>query len=624
MAPNELSRLRKTDRMNRRFGEMSANLLPEGSQIVSQGTDGRAASAYRAVLRALVERESDRHPLVIAFAAPIGTRLDPIISDLKESVSKFGYAAEEILLSDLLLTVPNAPWHSGLPRRGDPNYYESRMDAGDQIRRDTDFDGILGALAVGRIAEARASAGRPTAYLLRSLKHPEEARLLRHIYGDAFWLVGVVSSPNDRLNDFAQQLSRSGASFQDSKARAQKLIDRDENDQAEVHGQHVLDVFAMADVFIPSRRGHEATPDIERFLDGIFGKPIFTPVVAEEAMKIAHTAGLRSASMGRQVGAVLVPLSAAAYVTGTNEVPKPGGGQFWAGDDPDYRDFQMGEDPNPTFTATMLQEFFVRLREHRWLTDRLTNESPARLFELASRKDEQGESVLKGTRAESVIEFTRCLHAEQAAIVNAARQGVSTQDSLLFTTTFPCHECAKFIVGAGVRRVIYIEPYPKSMVRHLYQDLIDARPPLPTSSDPELVSAITLGKVPFSAFVGFAPHRYDEIFVGGERRVGTEVARFDRPHAVPCGRGWNEGYVHEKEVAAFGAATALLGVVYEAATSAHAAAATGGRRVAASPAAKPQRVQSAGAGRRRVGKAQPEDDPRPTGDASSQPVVDSG
>ena len=67
-----------------------------------------------------------------------------------------------------------------------------------------------------------------------------------------------------------------------------------------------------------------------------------------------------------------------------------------------------------------------------------------------------------------LIEFSRTVHAEMAAIVDAARRGVSVQDCNLYTTTFPCHECAKHIVAAGIRRVVYIEPYPKSQALSLH------------------------------------------------------------------------------------------------------------------------------------------------------------
>ncbi|MCW2540203.1 MAG: hypothetical protein JWN95_1928 [Frankiales bacterium] len=521
----------------------------------------KSLSEAKGALRKLVDQERDRHPLVIAFAAPLGTDLETIIVELETGFELFGYDTKRVPLSDFLDGVANAPWQS-LPRRGAINYYQQRMDAGDDLRRDTGIDGALAALAATRIAQLRPTKNRTTAYLLPSLKHPDEAELLRHIYGDAFWLVAVVSGPDDRRDDFAEKLARDGATFDDGRAQAQLLIDRDENDQAKPHGQHVQKVFAKADVFLPYRRGHASKKDVERFLDGIFGQPFFTPYAVEEGMRLAHSASLRSASMARQVGAVLLPVSGTTYVTGTNEVPKPGGGQFWAGDEPDHRDFQAGDDPNPSHMATMLKELFGRLIDWAWLEPRFRRETPAELLVLAQKQDDNGESVLKGTRVESVIEFTRCLHAEQASIVNAARQGISTQDALLITTTFPCHECAKFIVGAGVRRVVYIEPYPKSMVRHLYRDLIDTRPPLPAAEAFDDHPPAELTKVPFSAFVGFAPHRYDDVFVAGTRREGVAAARFNRKLAHPRGGGWSEVAVAERERSTANAIGSVIAQTY--------------------------------------------------------------
>lgn len=203
-------------------------------------------------------------------------------------------------------------------------------------------------------------------------------------------------------------------------------------------------------------------------------------------MRHARAAALRSAAVGRQVGAVIVPPAGAPHVMGTNEVPKPGGGQFREGDEPDFRDFQMGVDPNPAYTERVLREVFDRLAKAEFFTEERNKAGgDAVLMEAASARPD-GASVLDGTRAKALIEFTRCLHAEQAAIVEAARTGTSIDGAKLFTTTFPCHECTKFIIGAGIVEVQYIEPYPKSLAGDMYRDLIDTVPPM--EQDLELIS----------------------------------------------------------------------------------------------------------------------------------------
>ena len=49
-----------------------------------------------------------------------------------------------------------------------------------------------------------------------------------------------------------------------------------------------------------------------------------------------------------------------------------------------------------------------------------------------------------------------CVHAEMNAILNAARETVSTKDKVIFVNGEPCEMCAKFIVQAGIRRVFVI------------------------------------------------------------------------------------------------------------------------------------------------------------------------
>ena len=56
-------------------------------------------------------------------------------------------------------------------------------------------------------------------------------------------------------------------------------------------------------------------------------------------------------------------------------------------------------------------------------------------------------------------ELCRGVHAEQNAIIQAAYHGVSIKDSTLYTTHQPCIMCAKMIINAGIRRVVYGRKY---------------------------------------------------------------------------------------------------------------------------------------------------------------------
>lgn len=518
----------------------------------------------RSALSSLVNKQPERHPVILGLVSPLGTRKTQLLSSIDEEAARFGYTIDIVKLSQLLDRVPTAPWNP-LPGRGEPTYWDERMNAGNKLREDVGNGSALAALAIAEVGRRRQKRARQIVYVLDSLKHPDEVRLLRHVYGDAFWLLAIVTDPSERRDDFGDDYAETVSDFSESRALAEQLITRDEAEDDDL-GQHVRDTFAEADAFLSARRGHRVNEEVERFFEGIFGRPFHTPRPEEEAMCFAHEASLRSAAVGRQVGAVLVPKAAAVYVTGTNEVPKPGGGQFWSGDEPDHRDFQLGNDPNPAYISRMLAEFLGRLNTSKWLKGELAGRSGDELLRLANVRDENGHSILSGTRAASIIEFTRCLHAEQAAIANAARQGVSTDNSVLYTTTFPCHECAKFIVGAGIREVVYVEPYPKSLVRQLYRDLIDTRTAFEGAAPAVDAGSANDSKLPFRPFVGFAPRRYNEIFAGVGRQVEKEVAKFSPLTSWPRGAGWSENAVGERELATTRAITDLLLRLYPAKT----------------------------------------------------------
>lgn len=95
----------------------------------------------------------------------------------------------------------------------------------------------------------------------------------------------------------------------------------------------------------------------------------------------------------------------------------------------------------------------------------------------------------------------------------------------LFTTTFPCHNCARHIVAAGISSVFYIEPYEKSLALDLHHDAI--------ASDSEDCD----GRVRFMHFEGVAPRKYQDLFLAVSERkssVGAErrKARLARKSAV--------------------------------------------------------------------------------------------
>lgn len=67
-------------------------------------------------------------------------------------------------------------------------------------------------------------------------------------------------------------------------------------------------------------------------------------------------------------------------------------------------------------------------------------------------------------------ELCRGLHAEQNAIIQAARHGINIDASTLYCTTMPCIICTKMLINAGITRVVYAEGYADELAREMISE----------------------------------------------------------------------------------------------------------------------------------------------------------
>jgi cytidine deaminase len=247
------------------------------------------------MLKQLADDEPQRHDLFIGLVGPLGSSRPQVIDAMRSILGGYGYGVERVHLAGFLDSVQ--PVTAPLPERGQLEYYKRRMDAGDALRRAAgDWSG-LAALAVAQVGAHRQArmnaAGRqppsPVTYVFDSLKHPREAALLKSVYGSAFWLVSIVQDISERTAQLAEELASAAGDFGPaSEAQALELITRDEADPDAPHGQHVRDVFASADFFLPVQRGVAWETKVDRFFNGVFGEPFLSPFADEEAMRHAQ------------------------------------------------------------------------------------------------------------------------------------------------------------------------------------------------------------------------------------------------------------------------------------------------------------------------------------------------
>ncbi|WP_079248196.1 deaminase [Lysobacter antibioticus] len=122
--------------------------------------------------------------------------------------------------------------------------------------------------------------------------------------------------------------------------------------------------------------------------------------------------------------------------------------------------------------------------------------------------DSLADSIRSSTYLRDLIEFSRAVHAEMDALITAARNGGNgIQDCVLFTTTYPCHNCARHIVAAGICAVYFIEPYGKSLTDELHSDAIDHN----AESPPDQADGREK-RVAFLHFEGVSPNRFASLF----------------------------------------------------------------------------------------------------------------
>ncbi len=85
---------------------------------------------------------------------------------------------------------------------------------------------------------------------------------------------------------------------------------------------------------------------------------------------------------------------------------------------------------------------------------------------------EKGECLRRKLDIPSGTKHELCyaIHAEQNAIIQAARQGICIKDATLYCTHQPCVICSKMIVNAGITRIVYHHAYPDEFAMQILKE----------------------------------------------------------------------------------------------------------------------------------------------------------
>jgi deoxycytidylate deaminase len=495
--------------------------------------------------------------LVIAVVAAVGAEIDLVIEQISTTLSEYDYETDNLRLSSYLSETA-AKDLAELPL--DEQIWEA-MSAGDQLRRQWKRSDALVLHAISEIYANREDAAQATyeeeggegefpdeedapglsrrAFVIRSLKTPDELETLRSVYGPRLVVIAAFSPRDKRVDHLAEQIqdSRNDAHRDNWNHQPEDLIDRDEKEQAS-RGQDVSGTFHRADFFIRGWERNVIEEDLKRTFEILFGDPFRTPTRDEYCQFLAAGAAMRSAEPSRQVGAAIGTRSGSVISLGCNEVPQPRGGSHWEEDGVGNREFEINEiDTNRRHFEALAKQLSEAVDER---LGRASEEIAGDSAETREKLDALRAAVVESLPAElraaglkELTEFGRAVHAEMDALLDAARRGIAVQGATLYCTTFPCHNCARHIVGAGIERVVFIEPYIKSRTAELHGDSIRLdNLDLPENDE----------RIPFESFVGVAPRRYREMFDAAARvRLGNQGrqdadgrrSNFDKKAAVP-------------------------------------------------------------------------------------------
>lgn len=501
------------------------NLLPQ--KPANDTKDSRVASKKTVLAHAANE-------LVFAVVGHVGSGPGLIANFLKETLASDSLPGGRFDVEVLSAREEIENWarSNGKPiptgNKNDLDTSQSFQDLGDDMRFATKDNSAVAKSLISKIRQVRANKlgleidgskpilpdGQRRAYILESLRNPEEVELLRHVYQDAFILVGVVCDTEKRLHRIVKKYRNAG------QENALAFMKRDEKG-GNKHGQRVSDTFQLADYFIDNsadRLLENGSPNedwailehLSRLVKIISRNEIVRPEIAETAMHDALSSSLRSACLSRQVGAALIDSNGNVVATGSNEVPSAGGGVYGE------RFRHHAEDKNRHEAISDHRCAYRKLNgadpfcSNTKQQNNLVNSLIAEIPELKGANAERQLALrheIKQSGIGDLLEFSRAVHAEMDALLSAGRAGVSTVGTRLFVTTYPCHYCARHIVSAGVDEVQYIEPYPKSMATNLHADSItsNAKDWKPPSNGGH--------QVLFRPFVGVAPRMYRRAFL---------------------------------------------------------------------------------------------------------------
>jgi len=354
---------------------------------------------------------------------------------------------------------------------GRANFTQFYQRAGDNIRAsgkadDSTFDSTqlfnfpkhLNFLIKLAHKKARADS-TPCRIVVDAIRNPYEAFFLKRRYAN-FYLVSINTSNAERLRSLREYR---GLTDEETRVLDEKEYPDKLSGAKKFVAQNIQECIEVSDIHIHNSKNSQYTHNdlvsqLAWYMTLMMHPGLVMPTSIENCMQIAYSAKQSSGCISRQVGAVVTDASYSVKAVGWNSTPQ---GQIpcllrSAEDLIDGRnksDFSDYELRNPIFREALTSKYSNLIA-----TTKNSNRNLSFCFK----------SIQNEIEGEKNQVHTRALHAEENAFMQIAKHGgQKLSGGVLFTTASPCELCAKKAYQLGVKKIVYIDPYPGIATDHI-------------------------------------------------------------------------------------------------------------------------------------------------------------
>ncbi|MDY0136973.1 MAG: hypothetical protein RBS36_07370 [Thiomicrospira sp.] len=307
--------------------------------------------------------------------------------------------------------------------------------------------------------EVKREKDEPVYIVIDAFRNPIEMMYFKERYS-ATYLIAINSKDEDITSRLSRGLNLSASDIEQLSKKENPEDDILKNLKAFV-SQNIKSCIQKADIHISNsgtygnNNFNELYGQLIKFISLIQHPGLVTPSNDEKMMQVAFTAKLNSGCLSRQVGAAVTNSSGSLVSIGWNSVAEGqtpcllrSRSELLSGTQSDsYSDYEKSS------------KFLVGLKKHSQnVSEKGLNQSFC--FKSIYNKIENEKNQV----------HTRSLHAEENAFLQITKYGGEpVKSGTLYTTASPCELCSKKAYQLGIKRIVYIDPYPGIASKQILQ-----------------------------------------------------------------------------------------------------------------------------------------------------------